>query len=407
MNEVEALMNGKNILLAVTGGIAVYKAVALTSKLTQAGANVKVMLSQHAMEFVPPLSFQVLSRNDVYTDIFAEKDPSVVAHIDLADWADLVIVAPATANIIGKLANGIADDMISTTLLAVEAPVWIAPAMNVHMISHPAVVRNIERLYEDGVRFIEPEEGYLACGYIGRGRLEEPEKIIERIEEFFEPKTKALQGKKIVITAGATREKIDPVRYFTNHSTGKMGYAIAEAAAMQGAEVTLISAASQLPVPRFVNYVAVDSAEAMFQAVMAHQKDAAIFILTAAVADYTPEEVHAHKIKKQQGDFVIRMKRTPDILKTIGTEKRADQIVVGFAAETQNIEKNAKKKLMEKNADFIVANNVATEGAGFGTDTNIVTIYEDNGTSEALPILTKIEVAEKILALIIKRSEKA
>lgn len=201
------MMNGKNILLAVTGGIAVYKAVALTSKLTQAGANVKVMLSEHAANFVPPLSFQVLSRNDVYTDTFDEKDSRVVAHIDLADWADLVIVAPATANTIGKMANGIADDLITTTLLATESPVWVAPAMNVHMISHPAVVRNIEQLYADGIRFIEPEEGYLACGYVGRGRLEEPEKIVARIEEFFGARQHDLAGKKVLVTAGATREK--------------------------------------------------------------------------------------------------------------------------------------------------------------------------------------------------------
>lgn len=399
------MMNGKNILLAVTGGIAVYKAVALTSKLTQAGANVKVMLSEHAANFVPPLSFQVLSRNDVYTDTFDEKDSRVVAHIDLADWADLVIVAPATANTIGKMANGIADDLITTTLLATESPVWVAPAMNVHMISHPAVVRNIERLYADGIRFIEPEEGYLACGYVGRGRLEEPEKIVARIEEFFGVDQHDLAGKKVLVTAGATREKIDPVRYFTNHSTGKMGYAIAEAAALRGAEVTLIATTNALPVPHGVTHVLVDSAESMYQAVQTHQADTDIFIFTAAVADYTPLEVHAHKIKKQPGDFAVSMKRTKDILKTIGTEKLPGQVVVGFAAETQDLETNAKKKLSEKNADFIVANNVAESGAGFGTDTNIVTIYEDNGTVHELPILAKAEVAQKIIALIIKRSE--
>ncbi|STY42862.1 DNA/pantothenate metabolism flavoprotein [Listeria grayi] len=342
------MMNGKNILLAVTGGIAVYKAVALTSKLTQAGANVKVMLSEHAANFVPPLSFQVLSRNDVYTDTFDEKDSRVVAHIDLADWADLVIVAPATANTIGKMANGIADDLITTTLLATESPVWVAPAMNVHMISHPAVVRNIEQLYADGIRFIEPEEGYLACGYVGRGRLEEPEKIVARVEEFFGARQHDLAGKKVLVTAGATREKIDPVRYFTNHSTGKMGYAIAEAAALRGAEVTLIATTNALPVPHGVTHVLVDSAESMYQAVQTHQADTDIFIFTAAVADYTPLEVHAHKIKKQPGDFTVSMKRTKDILKTIGTEKRPGQVVVGFAAETQDLETNAKKKLSEK-----------------------------------------------------------
>ncbi|HBM3451088.1 TPA: bifunctional phosphopantothenoylcysteine decarboxylase/phosphopantothenate--cysteine ligase CoaBC [Listeria innocua] len=390
-------MQGKNILLAVSGGIAVYKAVALTSKLTQAGANVKVMMTEHAQEFVPPLSFQVLSKNDVYTDTFDEKKSSVVAHIDLADWADLVIVAPATANLIGKMANGIADDMVTTTILATEAPVWVAPAMNVHMIQHPAVIRNINRLYADGVRFIEPEEGYLACGYVGRGRLEEPEKIVLRIAEFFQEDKELLQGKKVLVTAGATREKLDPVRYFTNHSTGKMGFSIAESAARHGANVTLITTSKTLPVPPGVEAVYVESADEMYQAVLERKAEQHIFVMTAAVADYTPANVSEQKIKKQPGDFTIEMKRTKDILLEIGQNKTADQVVIGFAAETENLETNALKKLTSKNADMIVANNISEAGAGFSGDTNIVTLYRKDGSNEALPLLDKKEVAEHII----------
>ncbi|EAF5659204.1 bifunctional phosphopantothenoylcysteine decarboxylase/phosphopantothenate--cysteine ligase CoaBC [Listeria innocua] len=390
-------MQGKNILLAVSGGIAVYKAVALTSKLTQAGANVKVMMTEHAQEFVPPLSFQVLSKNDVYTDTFDEKKSSVVAHIDLADWADLVIVAPATANLIGKMANGIADDMVTTTILATEAPVWVAPAMNVHMIQHPAVIRNINMLYADGVRFIEPEEGYLACGYVGRGRLEEPEKIVLRIAEFFQEKKDLLQGKKVLVTAGATREKLDPVRYFTNHSTGKMGFSIAESAARHGANVTLITTSKTLPVPPGVEAVYVESADEMYQAVLERKAEQHIFVMTAAVADYTPANVSEQKIKKQPGDFTIEMKRTKDILLEIGQNKTADQVVIGFAAETENLETNALKKLTSKNADMIVANNISEAGAGFSGDTNIVTFYRKDGSNEALPLLDKKEVAEHII----------
>ncbi|MBF2520340.1 bifunctional phosphopantothenoylcysteine decarboxylase/phosphopantothenate--cysteine ligase CoaBC [Listeria marthii] len=390
-------MQGKNILLAVSGGIAVYKAVALTSKLTQAGANVKVMMTEHAQEFVPPLSFQVLSKNDVYTDTFDEKKSSVVAHINLADWADLVIVAPATANVIGKMANGIADDMVTTTILATEAPVWVAPAMNVHMIQHPAVIRNINQLYADGVRFIEPEEGYLACGYVGRGRLEEPEKIVLRIAEFFQEDKDLLRDKNVLVTAGATREKLDPVRYFTNHSTGKMGFSIAESAARHGANVTLVTTSKALPVPPGAEAIYVESAEEMYQAVNERKVAQDVFVMTAAVADYTPAQVSDQKIKKQPGDFTIEMKRTKDILLEIGQHKTAEQVVIGFAAETENLEANALKKLTSKNADMIVANNISEAGAGFSGDTNIVTFYRKDGSSVALPILDKKEVAEHII----------
>ena len=390
------MLDGKKILLCVTGGIAVYKAAALTSKLTQSGAEVKVLLSESAAKFVSPLTFQALSRNEVYTDTFDEKNPKVIAHIDLADWADLILIAPATANSIGKLANGIADNMITTTLLAATSPVWIAPAMNVHMYDHPAVKDNIKRLYDFGCRFIEPGEGYLACGYVGKGRLEEPEKIVSLIEGFFNNKDGPLKGKTILVTAGPTREKIDPVRYLTNHSSGKMGYAIAKEAVKAGANVLLVSGPVNLPVPAGVSYVPVESAQDMYEAVIDRFEQADAVIKTAAVADYRPRNAAVHKIKKRDGDEVIELERTKDILLELGKRKNR-QILVGFAAETNDVEEYARKKLMNKNADMIVANNVAAEGAGFGTETNLVTFFRRDGTYENLPMLPKREVAKKIL----------
>lgn len=400
------MLNNKKILLCVTGGIAVYKAVALTSKLIQAGAEVKVILSYSALKFVTPLSFQALSRNFVYTDTFEEQNPKVIAHIDLADWADIAIVAPATANIIGKLANGIADDMITTTLLATIAPVWIAPAMNVHMFDHPAVQKNISTLFEMGYSFIEPNEGFLACGYVGKGRLEEPEKIVEVLSQFFgEVEKKDLKGKKIIVTAGPTREKIDPVRYITNHSSGKMGYAIAEEAVKMGAEVYLISGPVNLKPPRGVHYVPVDSAENMYDAVIKRFDDVDIVIKTAAVADYRPKAPSDQKVKKQPGDQFLELERTQDILLELGKRKEK-QLLVGFAAETNNVEDYARSKLNKKNADMIIANNVLTEGAGFGTDTNIVTMYKRNGDPISLPLLPKKEVAQKILFEVVKMTKE-
>ncbi|MFE8695236.1 bifunctional phosphopantothenoylcysteine decarboxylase/phosphopantothenate--cysteine ligase CoaBC [Cytobacillus sp. FJAT-53684] len=390
------MLNGKKILLCVTGGIAVYKAAALTSKLTQAGANVKVILSDSACKFVTPLTFQALSRNDVYTDTFDEKDSKVIAHIDLADWADLILVAPATANVIGKLANGLADNMITTTILAATSPVWVAPAMNVHMYSHPAVQKNIDILHSYGYQFIEPGEGYLACGYVGKGRLEEPEKVVENIIHFFQKGRPDFSGKKIVITAGPTREKIDPVRYITNHSTGKMGYAIAEEAVKTGADVILISGPVSLKAPTGVKPIYVESAEEMYQAVLSEYEEADIVIKTAAVADYRPKVSFDYKVKKQPGEQQIELERTKDILLELGRIKQ-NQILIGFAAETDHIAEYAQKKLLKKNADMIVANNVKTEGAGFGTDTNIVTLFKRDGTFIELPIMTKHAVAAKIL----------
>ncbi|MCP3739040.1 bifunctional phosphopantothenoylcysteine decarboxylase/phosphopantothenate--cysteine ligase CoaBC [Rossellomorea sp. BNER] len=390
------MIQGKKILLCVSGGIAVYKAAALTSKLTQAGAIVKVIMSESATKFVTPLTFQALSRNDVYTDTFDEKDSKVIAHIDLADWADLVLIAPATANIIGKMANGIADDMVSTTMLATTAPVWIAPAMNVHMYDHPAVRKNIDTLYSYGYRYVEPSEGYLACGYVGKGRLEEPEKIVALLDDYFHQSKLFLDGKKILITAGPTREMVDPVRFFSNRSSGKMGYALAEMASKLGAEVTLVSGPVDIKPPQGVDLVKVTSAEEMFEQVTSRFEKYDVVIKSAAVADYRPSQTFTKKMKKQEGSLMLEMERTQDILKTLGKRKR-NQYLVGFAAETNNIEDYAKAKLESKNADMIIANNVTTEGAGFGTDTNIVTLFKRDGYKRELPLNSKKEIAKEIL----------
>lgn len=391
------MIKDKKILLCVTGGIAVYKAAALTSKLVQAGAQLKVILSESAEKFVTPLTFQALSRHEVYIDTFDEKNPRVIAHIDLADWADLILVAPATANTIAKIACGIADNMITTTLLAATSPVWIAPAMNVHMYDHPAVKKNLSLLAQYGYQFIEPSEGYLACGYIGKGRLEEPEKIVELVTQFFtDVQPKPLQGKTVVVTAGPTREKIDPVRFISNHSTGKMGYALAEEATKQGAEVILVSGPVQLAAPSGVELVKVESADEMYHAVLGYFERADVVIKTAAVADYRPKITYDHKVKKQSGDSSIELERTKDILLELGKRKK-NQVLIGFAAETENVEEYARKKLSSKNADMIVANNVKTEGAGFGTDTNIVTLFKKSGSVIEVPLMSKSAVAKKII----------
>ncbi|MCM3182844.1 bifunctional phosphopantothenoylcysteine decarboxylase/phosphopantothenate--cysteine ligase CoaBC [Priestia megaterium] len=393
------MMKGKRILLCVSGGIAVYKAAALTSKLVQAGAEVKVMMTASACEFVTPLTFQALSRNPVYTDTFDEKDPSVIAHIDLADWPDLILVAPATANMIGKIANGLADDMISTTLLAATAPVWIAPAMNVHMYDHPAVKKNMSTLSSFGYSFVEPGEGYLACGYVGKGRLEEPETIVSLIGSYFSQAShtqKILEGVNVLVTAGPTVERIDPVRFFTNRSTGKMGYALAEQAAKLGASVTLVTGPTNLEYPKGVQVVQIESAQQMLEAVMQRYQEADVVIKSAAVADYRPKHVFDQKMKKQPGEAVLELERTTDILRTLG-ERKEHQLLVGFAAETEQVDEYAQKKLSSKNLDMIVANNVTTEGAGFGTDTNIVTLYKRSGESRKLPILSKHDVATEVL----------
>jgi phosphopantothenoylcysteine decarboxylase/phosphopantothenate--cysteine ligase len=401
-------LHGKLIVLGVSGGIAAYKAATICSQLKQKGADVRVIMTESATQFVQPLTFQTLSRHHVYIDTFEEADQSVVSHIDLADHADLFLISPATANIIGKLANGIADDMLSTTLLATEAPVWMAPAMNGHMLNHPAVQENINRLIGRGVRMLQPGEGQLACGYVGKGRLAEPEEIIAAVEAYFHsngltgtssspaPKDVWWQGKKLLITAGPTREEIDPVRYLSNYSSGKMGYAIAQAAVELGAQVTLVSGPVSLTTPKGVNLIAVHSTEEMFEAVMNEYEQMDVVIKAAAVADYQPVQIEEIKIKKDDDTLVLNLKKTKDILLTLGQQKE-NQILVGFAAETDKLEEHALKKLKKKNLDFVVANNVTTEGAGFGTETNVVTIYSKSGETIVLPLMTKLEVAKQLL----------
>lgn len=389
------MLNEKRIVLGVSGGIAAYKAAALTSKLVQSGAIVKVIMTESAKKFVAPTTFQALSRQPVYTDTFDEQDSTQIQHIDVADWADLFLIAPATANVIGKLAGGLADDMLSTTLLATEAPVYIAPAMNVHMYKHPAVMNNMKQLDEWGFRFIEPGEGYLACGYVGKGRLEEPETIVDVLRKEYE-RPLPLKGKKVLITAGPTQEKIDPVRYFTNPSTGKMGYALARQAQAMGAEVTLVSGPVHLDPPANVKVIRVTTAEDMYHKVVKHYPDQDIVIKSAAVADYRPKVTFDHKMKKSSGDYAVEMERTKDILKELG-ERKEHQYLIGFAAETNEPEHYGRQKLIKKNLDAIVINNVAEEGSGFGTDTNASLFISKRGAEQSYPLMSKDDLAHHIL----------
>ncbi|WP_426447237.1 bifunctional phosphopantothenoylcysteine decarboxylase/phosphopantothenate--cysteine ligase CoaBC [Paenibacillus sp. S-38] len=398
------MLQGKTIVLGVCGGIAAYKAAALCSRLTQAGAKVRVIMTESAVKFVAPLTFQALSRHEVAVDTFDEKDPSVIMHIDLADSADAVVVAPATANLIGKMALGLADDMLSTTLLATEAPVFVAPAMNVHMYAHPAVQANLQSLAGRGVRFIEPGVGQLACGYVGKGRLAEPEEIASVLHRYFAEEG-LLKGRRLLVTAGGTVERIDPVRYLTNDSSGKMGYAIADEARRMGARVTLVTGKASVPAPAGVEVVRVESALDMREAVLSRMEQQDIIIKAAAVADYRPAEAAQQKIKKKSDEMTLQLVKNPDILAELG-ERKTTQFIVGFAAETQNVEANATDKLKRKRSDLLVANDVTVEGAGFGTDTNLVRIYDAAGLVEALPMLSKQDVAARLLALIAERLPK-
>lgn len=406
------MLNGKKIVLGVTGGIAAYKAATLCSRLVQKGADVHVIMTASATQFITELTLQTLTRNTVYTDTFDEREPAVVSHIHLADLADLVLVAPATANVIAKMAHGMADDMLSTTLLATTAPVMIAPAMNVHMYDHPAVKHNMNLLVERGAMMIEPGEGLLACGYVGKGRLEEPESIVDVVERFFEQRESAdisrqgqaplLQGKKVVVTAGGTIERIDPVRYITNDSSGKMGFAIAAAARDLGADVKLVMGNTQAKPPENVELIHVQSAQDMYEAVTREWDDADIVVKAAAVADYRPKEVYAEKIKKKGDTLSLELVKNIDILETLGKQK-THQFLIGFAAETQSVEMYAREKLERKNCDLIVANDVTRTGAGFGTDTNAVHIYDREGLVEELPVLAKDDVAHRLLRIAAER----
>ena len=390
----------KHILLAVTGGIAAYKAIDLTSKLTQAGYDVRVMLSEHAQEFVTPLAFQAISRNPVYTNTFKEENPQEIQHIALGDWADAIVVAPATANVIAKLSVGIADDILTSTLIATETPKFIAPAMNVHMYENNRTQHNINVLMEDGYHFIEPGDGYLACGYVAKGRMEEPLQIVKVLNDFFNSQKKkeesSFKGKHALVTAGPTVEVIDPVRFVSNRSSGKMGYALAEALRNRGAHVTLVTGPTQLADPIGVDVVHIESAEEMFEAVTTRFDKQDIVIKAAAVSDYTPMEVLDHKMKKQDGDLAVTFKRTKDILKYLG-EHKGQQYLVGFAAETQNIEAYAQDKLKRKNADVIISNNVGDQSIGFSSDDNELTMHFKNKDMVNIKKGKKVELAKQIL----------
>jgi len=399
------MLKGKTIVLGVSGGIAAYKSASLCSKLAQAGADVRVIMTQSATKFIGPLTLQTLSRHPVAIDTFDEHDASVVQHIDLADAADLFVIAPATANIIGKMACGIADDMLSTTYLATTAPVLVAPAMNVHMYDHPAVQANLRTLRERGVMFYDPAEGQLACGYVGKGRMAEPELVFDKIVSLLLD-DKPLAGKRVLVTAGGTIERIDPVRYITNDSSGKMGFAFAEAARDMGAEVTLIYAGVSAALPSGVELVQVDSTQSMLEAVLSHFSRVDLVVKAAAVADYRAGTVAEQKIKKKESNITLELVRNPDILQTIG-EQKTSQFIIGFAAETDHIEQYALDKLRRKKCDLLIANDVTEPGAGFAVDTNKVTVFDENGQVEAMGLLSKREVAQRVLNLAMTRMRSA
>ena len=395
------MLNGKTVLLGVTGGIAAYKIANLASALVKLHADVNVIMTQNATNFINPITFESLTGNKCIVDTFDRNFKFKVEHIALAELADVFMVAPASANVIGKIANGIADDMLTTTFMACKKKKILAPAMNTNMYENPIVQDNIKKLKDYGMEIIEPATGYLACGTTGSGKLPDEKILLEYIlrEVAYE---KDLSGKTVLVTAGPTREAVDPVRFISNHSTGKMGYAIARCASLRGARVILVSGPVSIEPPLFAELVPVVSAEDMYNAVMKYKDDADIIIKSAAVADYTPVTISSEKIKKQDGDMRIELKRTRDILKELGQSRRENQFICGFAMETENLIENAVKKLESKNVDMIVANSLKTEGAGFGTDTNVVTFITEDGKTE-LPLMSKDEVAMKILDAAVNR----
>ncbi|WP_288885789.1 bifunctional phosphopantothenoylcysteine decarboxylase/phosphopantothenate--cysteine ligase CoaBC [uncultured Eubacterium sp.] len=392
------MLKGKNIVLGVSGGIAAYKIANLASKLVKNHANVYVIMTENATNFINPITFETLTGNRCIVDTFDRNFEFNVEHVSLAKLADIFMIAPATANVIGKINAGIADDMLTTTVMAATCPVIISPAMNTNMYKNPITQRNINSLKEYGYKFIEPKAGRLACDDEGVGRMPEPEELFDYIcdELLFKKK---LIGKKVLVTAGPTVEAIDPVRFITNHSTGKMGYAIARVAAAMGAEVTLISGPTSIEPPIRVNTINIESAKEMFKVVKDHFDESDIIIKSAAVADYTPCEYVNEKIKKSDDDMSIKLKRTDDILAYVGENKRDNQFVCGFSMETENMLENSKAKLKKKNVDMIVANNIKVEGAGFATDTNVVTFIKENEVKE-LPIMNKLDVAYELLKTI-------
>lgn len=396
------MLQEKRIVLGITGGIAAYKAAELVRELVRRGAVVRVVMTDHACEFVRPLTFETLSGQPVSTDLFRIEGSRQIEHIALADFAELVVIAPATANIIGKMAAGIADDLLTTVLLAANAPVLVCPAMNARMYANAIVKENMARLISHGCAVLEPEYGELACRTEGQGRLPGVSVIVEEIESLLTPRN--LQGEHILITAGPTQEPFDPVRYITNHSSGKMGYALAVMARRKGAVVTLISGPTELPVPRGVQYIPVQTALEMRDAVMDHLEKATVVIKAAAVADYRPTVCQTTKIKKTAGPMTVCLERNPDILAAIG-EKKGSRIVVGFAMESDHLLENARTKLVEKKMDFIVANDLTAPGAGFRTDTNIIRILDREGGDETFPLMDKLEAAGIILDRVKKRRD--
>lgn len=397
------MLEGKRILLGVTGGIAAYKSVDIVSRLRKKGAEVYVVMTKSATEFVTPLTFRSLSANPVYTAMFDEPKTWNVEHIALAEQVDIALIAPATANILAKMTVGIADDFLSTVMLAFKEQIFIAPAMNHAMYHHPATQKNIRTLQERGVRMIGPARGFQACGTEGDGRMSEPLEILKELEDYFGQcdQNKKMSGKKVLVTAGGTREPIDPVRYIGNFSTGKMGYAIAKAFAEVGAQVTLISAPSEIPVPFGVEMIKISTAEQMYQEVLTRFPEQDIVVKAAAVADYRPVVSEKHKMKKSTQGIQLELVPNPDILATLGEQKQ-QQLLVGFAAETQNSIENGLEKMKRKKTDILIVNDVTLPGAGFGTDTNIVSFLFSDGRRTDLPQMSKLEVARQLVTEIAK-----
>ena len=389
------MLKGKTVLLGVTGGIAAYKAAYLASALVKLHANVEVVMTQHATQFIAPLTFEQLTGNRCMVDTFDRNFAHQVEHIALADRTDLVLIAPATANVCAKLAHGLADDMLTTTVLACICPKLIAPAMNTHMLENPVTQDNLDLLRHYGWEVISPASGRLACGAVGSGKLPEPDLLIQHILRAI-ALPHDLTGKKVLVTAGPTQEALDPVRYLTNHSSGKMGYAIAKTAMLRGAQVTLVAGPTAISPPPFVEVVEVVSAQDMFQAVTSRQEQADFIFKAAAVADYTPADYSDDKVKKREGDLSIPLKRTQDILKHLGEHRRPDQIICGFSMETRDMLENSRVKLEKKNVDMICANNLKVDGAGFGVDTNVITLITRDRVEE-LPLLSKEAAAGRIL----------
>ena len=391
------MLKGKKIVLGVTGGIAVYKAVDLVSRLRKQGCEVRVVMTEHAQQFVTPLTFKEISGNQVAVSMWSSNQEFNVEHIALANWADAFVVAPATANIIAKMAYGLADDLLSTTLLAAQAPIVVCPAMNTGMYENVATQENIAKLKSRGVTVMPPAVGKLACGTSGAGRLPEPQEIVEFLNAFFAKREGDLRGLKVLVTAAGTREPIDPVRFVGNRSSGKMGYAVAQMAAERGAEVLLVRGPSALSIPANVKAIKVETTNEMLEACLESYDKVDIVIKAAAVADYRPRDVAEQKIKKKTDDaLTVVMDKNPDILKTLGA-KKTHQVLVGFAAETQNLLENARDKVVKKNLDMIVANDVTAAGAGFNADTNIVKFLFANGEVRSLEQMPKVDVANCIL----------